>query len=205
VTHPKVLVVGGPPMVGKSSVARQIAARLGYGCMSTDDIGLAIKSVTTAETHPRSHAMDGIDYRDYYAGRSVEQLLDDGMGMHEEMWPGIEAGMRAHADWSFPIVYEGWAMWPERVATLLNDLDEVSAVWLTASDELLEQRVRGAERFYAGASDQEMMIAKYLPRNIKYNRLMMDAVNRLGLQYLEVGLNTSLEETADNCFAMLEK
>jgi len=23
---------------------------------------------------------------------------------------GIEAGTRAHADWSFPIVYEGWAM-----------------------------------------------------------------------------------------------
>ncbi|MBT3994823.1 MAG: hypothetical protein HOF01_03400 [Chloroflexi bacterium] len=115
-SHPKVLVIGGPPMVGKSSVARSIASRLGYGCTSTDDIGLAIKTVTTADTHPRSHAMDGVDYRDYYTTRSVEQLLADGMGMHEEMWPGIEASIRSHADWGLPIVYEGWAMWPERVA-----------------------------------------------------------------------------------------
>ncbi len=64
-THPKVLMYGGPPMVGKSSIARSIAARISCGAFSTDDIGLAIKSVTTADTHPRSHAMDEIDYRDY--------------------------------------------------------------------------------------------------------------------------------------------
>ena len=68
----------------------------------------------------------------------------------------------------------------------MGEIDSVSVVWLAASDELLEERVRGVERFYAYASDQEMMIAKYLPRNIEYNRLMMEAIKRLGLQYLEV-------------------
>jgi 2-phosphoglycerate kinase len=190
-------------MVGKSTIARKIAARLEYGCISTDDVGLAIKTVTTAETHPRSHSMDGIDYREYYINRSVEELLVDGMGMHEEMWPGIEASIRAHADWSFPVIYEGWALWPERVADLLDELDNVSAVWLTASDDFLEVRVRSTERFYTGASDQEMMIQKYLPRNIEYNRLMMEAVNRLDLEWVKVDSNKSLEDIADQCFAQL--
>lgn len=198
---PKVLIIGGPPMIGKSSVARLIASELGYGCISTDDIGLAIKSVTTTETHPRSHAMDGIDYRDYYVEKSVDELLADGMGMHDEMWPGIEAGIRAHADWSFPVVYEGWAMWPERVAAL--NLDNVASVWLTANEEILESRVRGAERFYAGASDAEMLIQKVLPRNIEYNRRMMEAVQRLGLNSVEVVQGASPAVIADRCLMRL--
>jgi hypothetical protein len=65
--------------------------------------------------------------------------------------------------------------------------------------------VRGAERFYKGASDQELMIQKYLPRNIEYNHLMMNAVNRLGLQYVEIDSSKSLEEIANRCFAILDK
>ncbi|MDP6055447.1 MAG: hypothetical protein QGF24_01480 [Dehalococcoidia bacterium] len=87
----------------------------------------------------------------------------------------------------------------------MGEIDRVSVVWLAASDELLEERVRGVERFYAYASDQEMMIAKYLPRNIEYNRLMMEAIKRLGLQYLEVVSLHSPEHTANDCFAMLER
>jgi 2-phosphoglycerate kinase len=202
-THPKVLILGGPPMIGKSSVARIIASRLGYGCVSTDDIGLAMKSVTNAQTHPHLHAMDGIDYREYYITRSADDLLTECMGTHEEMWTGVEAVIRAHADWSFPIVFEGWAMWPERVAGLLAELDNVAAVWLTAYDELLEARVRGAERFYKGASDQEMMIQKFLPRNIDYNLRMMNPVGRLGLAVVEVTANRSTEQLAAECLQLL--
>lgn len=200
---PKVIVIGGPPMIGKSSVARVIASRLGYGCISTDDIGLAIRSVTNAETHPRSHAMDGIDYREYYLAGLVDDLLADAMGMHEEMWPGIEAGIRVHASWGFPIVYEGWAMWPERVAGLMQELGNVGAVWLTASDDLLEARVRAAERFYKGASDDAALIQKFLPRNIEYNRRMMGAVERLGLESVMVTQESTTQQLADECLAVL--
>ena len=200
---PKVIVIGGPPMVGKSSAARVIASRLGYGCVSTDDIGLAIRSVTTAKTHPRSHAMDGIDYNEYYITRSVDDLLADAMGMHEEMWPGIEASIRAHDSWSFPIVFEGWAMWPEQVAKLSQELDNISGVWLAASNELLESRVRGAERFYARASDEEALIHKFRPRNIEYSKRMMDAIDRLGLESVMVTTENSTERLADQCMAVL--
>ncbi len=190
-------------MVGKSSVARVIASRLGYGCISTDDIGLAIKSVTTSQTHPRSHAMDGIDYREYYITRSADDLLADAMGMHGEMWPGIEASIRAHASWSFPIVFEGWAMWPERVAHLCRELENVGSVWLTAADDLLEARVRAAGRFYAGASDEEALVKKFLPRNIEYNRRMMAAVERLGLESVVVAKESTTAQLADQCLALL--
>ena len=190
-------------MIGKSSVARLLASRLTYGCISTDDIGLAIKSTTTAETHPRLHAMDGIDYREYYIERSAEEILNDGMATHEEMWPAIEAVIRTHADWSYPVVFEGWAMWPERVVKLQTELDSVEALWLTADDNLLEARVRATERFYAGASDQEAVIQKFVPRNVEYNRLMMTAVEQLGLQSVKVGSHDSIEQITNRCAELL--
>jgi len=95
--HPKVLILDGPLMIGKLSVARLLASRLTYGCISTDDIGLTIKSSTTSETHPRLHSMDDIDYREYYIEHSAEEILAEGMDAHEEMWPGIEAIIKTHA------------------------------------------------------------------------------------------------------------
>ena len=201
---PKVIIIGGPPMVGKSTVARNIASRLEYGCISTDDIGLAIKTVTTADTHPRSHSMDGVDYREYYKQRTVNELLADGMGMHDEMWPGIEASIRAHADWSFPVVYEGWAMWPPNVARLLGEFESIGAVWLTASSDFLEERVRSTERFYRGASDEELLIQRYLPRNIEYNRLMLESIDEYGIESVDVIEFESVDDVVVRCLEILE-
>lgn len=202
--QPKVIIIGGPPMVGKSTVARKIASRLEYGCISTDDIGLAIKNVTTADTHPRSHSMDGVDYREYYQRCTVDELLADGMGMHDEMWPGIEVSIRTHADWSFPVVYEGWAMWPPSVAQLVSELETVRAIWLTASSEFLEERIRSTKRFYQGASDDELLIQLYLPRNIEYNRLMLESIDEYGLEAVDVTDYDSIDDVVTRCFEILE-
>ena len=61
--YPKVVYLGGVPMVGKTTVARILACRLCYSSISTDDIGIAIGSVTMTDRHP-------IDYREYYIANS---------------------------------------------------------------------------------------------------------------------------------------
>jgi len=50
-----------------------------------------------------------------------------------------------------------------------------------------------------------MLIQKYLPRNIEYNRRMVCEVNRLGLEQIDVDSTKSLKEVANECFAILEK
>ena len=37
--QPSVILIGGPPMIGKTTIARRLPARLDYGTMSTDDLG----------------------------------------------------------------------------------------------------------------------------------------------------------------------
>ena len=69
---PKVIVIGGAPIVGKSAAPRRLAVRLEYGCISTDDPNQAIRAATSRESHPAFHAMDGLDYREYYISYSVD-------------------------------------------------------------------------------------------------------------------------------------
>lgn len=71
------ILIGGPPMIGKTTIARRLAARLDYGTMSTDDLGQCIRDVTTPDSHPNLHLMSGIDHREYYVSRSTERLIRD--------------------------------------------------------------------------------------------------------------------------------
>ena len=49
-SYPRVILIGGAPMSGKTAVAHMLAATLGYGCLSTDDLGAAIRAVTTKDS-----------------------------------------------------------------------------------------------------------------------------------------------------------
>lgn len=44
----KVILIGGSPMSGKTTLAMTLAARFGYACMSTDDIGEIVSTVADA-------------------------------------------------------------------------------------------------------------------------------------------------------------
>jgi hypothetical protein len=43
-----------------------LAERLGYDTVGIDDLVAAVRAVTTVASHPKIHAMTGIDYREYY-------------------------------------------------------------------------------------------------------------------------------------------
>ena len=196
----RVVLIGGPPMVGKSTLARSMANRLGFGCISTDDIGLAVRSVSNPKTH-RPHSTE--DYQEYYMTRSVDDLIADAMRTHEEMWPAIEAIVKAHAEWADPLIIEGWALWPGRVAAIGYDC--VRAFWLTADEGFLESQTRAAESFYRGASDEESMIRNFVARNVRYNELMTSAANNLGLGTVRVTAGTSLDDLTEQSIQQLVK
>ena len=77
------ILIGGPSMIGKTTIARRLAARLDYGTMSTDDLGQSIRAVTTPDSHPNLHLMSGIDHREYYVSRSTERLIQDAENQHQ--------------------------------------------------------------------------------------------------------------------------
>ncbi|MBN1579780.1 MAG: hypothetical protein JXA89_03695 [Anaerolineae bacterium] len=192
--YPKVIYLGGAPMLGKTTAARILACRLGYSSVSTDDIGMAVGAVTKKDKDP-------IDYREYYIVNSTETLIQDANKGHERLWPALRTIIQNHEDWGHPLVIEGWALRPSCVHALSGD---VSGVFLLADEALIEKRVR-ASAFSEGASDVELMIARYCQRSFWYNAHFEDEVIRLGLKSLVISDGMRPEEIVGVCMSLLSR
>jgi 2-phosphoglycerate kinase len=55
----EVIVIGGAPFAGKTTLAKQLAAQTGYALVAVDDLGTTVRAVTTPESHPALHPMAG--------------------------------------------------------------------------------------------------------------------------------------------------
>ena len=196
----RVILIGGTSNTGKSTVAQALAAKLGWHYLSTD--GLA--------RHPGrpwrvGQAAVPEHVAEHYLSYTAEELLTDVLRHYERLWPNVKAIITLHAtDRSTePLVMEGSALWPDFVATL--ELDNVGAIWLTGSDDLLRARIYGESRFEQVSGREKRMIQNFLRRTQRYNERMVAAVNRLGLLSVDVEQAPSPEQLSDICLTLLKK
>lgn len=161
---PRVILIGGAPLSGKTTLARAIAQELGYAHIATDDLSTAIRAVTDADSHPALHYLevDG-SFRDYYRRHDPERLLEDALAYHRAAWPAIEAVIRAHAGWGEPAVIEGWGILPDLAKGL--GLDQVASLLLIPEADVYEARCRADVSFWQGAADEEGLITSFARRS----------------------------------------
>lgn len=175
----KVILIGGTSHVGKSTLARDLAARLGWEVISTDSLA----------RHP-GRPWGGLEARphvaEHYRTHDVEQLIGSVLGHYRRLWPMVRdlIETRLNDPSASPLVLEGSALWPEQVADL--GFDGVAAIWLTGSDALFEARIKAESRHHAAAPEQREMIDKFIGRTKRYNDEMMRHVQRLKLRSLDV-------------------
>jgi len=203
VTIPRVVLIGGPPYVGKSTVARCIAARYGYGCIGTDDIAKAAGSVYSALAGKELDPMAGMDWRAYFATTPVDVLLDHDAASRKRIWPAIDRIVRTHATWGDPLVMEGYALWPEQV--MAAGFTATGAVWLSGDDRLLESRIRSNPGFYRGAADEEALIHNFTRRSSRYNERMLASAAECGATVMRVLPGQPANEMADRCVSALTR
>jgi 2-phosphoglycerate kinase len=199
---PRVILVGGAPLSGKTCLAQALASRLEISHVSTDDLSTAIRAVTNAETHPALHHLD-VDgqYRDYYPAHTPERLLEDAVAFHRAAWPAIEAVAIAHATWDRPALIEGWGILPEFVVGLGQE--KMGAVFLVPDEDVFEHRCRGNPDFYEGASDEEGLIQSFSRRSALFSRMLETTAKEHGLPILRTTQQTSLEENLDRALSLL--
>jgi 2-phosphoglycerate kinase len=119
-TESDVIIMGGAPFSGKTTLAKQLAAQRGYALVAIDDLGTAVRAATAPQSHSALHPMAGWDYRAYYVAHSPATLIDHSMREHRALWPAIMAVIDAHLQWAGPVIPEGWQLDPDRVASLTH-------------------------------------------------------------------------------------
>ena len=193
----KVILIGGSPMSGKTTLAMTLAARFDYACMSTDDIGEIISTV--ADVNP----MKGVDYRAYYIRRSILDLVADTSRYHQAIRPAIDRLIETHSTWGTPIIIEGWALYPGLTNT--SDHPNTAAIWLVSDLDVLAQRLADNEAFSQRSADGEQMRANYLQRSIWHNAQISTAVLTAGADYIMVTRNLTADELAQKATELLAK
>ncbi|MGH1543610.1 MAG: isopentenyl transferase family protein [Arenicella sp.] len=189
--YPKVILLGGAPCTGKTTVSMLIASQLNYACLSTDDLLRAITSISTPESRPNLHFMEGWTTQEYYIHHSVDELVHHTIERFKTFSTAIETVIKSHVSRETPIVIEGWGLWPEEIKNL--NLSDVGMVWLVADEILLDKRTRSIKSMYEGASDEQRMIQNYVGRSIWYNSKVIEAVGRLDIPSIKVSDELSAE------------
>ncbi len=176
------LLIGGTSNVGKSTVAAELAARLGFEHRSTDYLARHPgRPWRTADREVPPHVAE------HYSALAVDELISSVLAHYARLWAQIEELVRT-AD---GLVLEGSALWPERVAAL-----DVPAVWLTAGDDVIRDRIHTSGGYATASAGERALMDKFLARSIRFQQLLLADVDRLGLARVAVD-GRSVAEVAD--------
>ena len=191
----RVMLIGGPSNVGKSTLAQALASTLGgWPCTSTDTLG---RHPGRPWGHVRPHVAE------HYLSLTPDELFEAVLRHYASMWPAISSMITAHAcdPSAEPLILEGSAIWPESVVTLR--LAGVGAIWLTASNGFLQERIYKASGFQQAPELVQAISEKFLGRVHRYNERMLQALRHLGLPSVNVEETASLAQFTDKAISLL--
>ena len=97
----------------------------------------------------------------HYLSLSVRELMEDVLHHYKiNVWPQVEAIIAAAStDTSKErVILEGSALWPGFAATL--NVASLAAVWLTASDEVFEQRIRAGSLYRTKSRSERILVER---------------------------------------------
>ncbi|MEU0488753.1 AAA family ATPase [Nocardiopsis sp. NPDC006139] len=191
----RVILIGGTSHTGKSTAARALAERLGFSHATTDHLA----------RHPgRPWRTPGREVpphvAEHYGTLPLDELIDSVLAHYERQWPRVEEIVAEHAVGGGPgLVLEGSALWPARVADLTAP--RTGAVWLTAPDALLRERMYRDSGHAAASAPERRLIDVFLARTLRFQELVRAEVERLHLAELPVDGSRTAGETADAVLA----
>jgi 2-phosphoglycerate kinase len=195
----KVIIIGGSPMIGKTTLAIEIASKYKYSCISTDDIGESLRAVINDKLF---NPMLNTDYKDYYQNKTIDELINDCKIQHEKYHPSILAVINAHLNWGHPIVIEGWNLYPEIIKSIKSE--KICSIWLIASEELLKERLNNNKNFYKDAKNPELLKTNYLNRSLWHNKIIEEQAIQNDMRIIKISKEKSFNSIFKECKKMFQ-
>ena len=109
-----IILIGGAPTVGKSSLAKKLAEESHLPWISTDTIRDLMREVVKKDNYPDLFYFTEQDLNEYLKNKTAQQIVEDQNRESRAVWKGVEAIIRTDYNWDLFIV-EGVAVLPDLI------------------------------------------------------------------------------------------
>ncbi len=140
-----ILLLGGAPAIGKTTVAKEIASKLNIPCLSTDEIRANMRLKKNRDDYPGLFLLDKDTVKDpasFLRTISLEDLISRVSKESEAVWEGVLERINLVRD-NERLIIEGVAILPSKVAALQKSDNRVQTLILTNNNlELIGKTIR---------------------------------------------------------------
>lgn len=130
----KIIMIGGAPTTGKSTMAGLVARHFNIPWISTDQLRNVMRNVTNRERHPKLFNPEGYTGERFLTEFSKEEIVNMEFQQGEAAWPGVKSFIDDDYTWKDGFVVEGVNILPHLVSKDFGNNKEVQAVFLVDED-----------------------------------------------------------------------
>lgn len=183
----RIILIGGMPTVGKSTIAAQVAKHVNLPWLSTDQIRTLIMTPAHKEEYPLLFNTDGHTAESYLTTYPAEQIATQELMQSDEIWPTIQYFIDHDWVWRDGFVLEGINITPFLVQKTYGETNSVSAVFLSDRDSSRTKQVifsRGL--FGPPAETPDALKEKELEWTLLFDKEIRHQAEKTGLPLVEI-------------------
>lgn len=134
----KIILIGGAPTTGKSTIAKKLAQHLELPWISTDQLRAVVKPYAYKNEYPELLHSENLTAEQFLSKYTPQEVCDKEFAQARDVWPGIKA-LLAHDAWSDGCVIEGVNIVPKLMVEDYPNKEHVTSLFLL---DLNEERMR---------------------------------------------------------------
>lgn len=199
----KVILIGGSPATGKSTLAKKLSKKFNCPWISADFIRSWMKTMVSKEEYPNLFKFTNTTAEEHYKKYSIQDTINFEDLRDREVFNGVKKFILKNDEWDLFII-EGISLHPKFISELKNKKLEIYPIFLIDNNKDRIREILFTRGMWGDADTYEDWVKeieqKYL---IEINSRIMNDCKTLGLNYFEIKNNR--QDTIDEIVSHLSK
>jgi 2-phosphoglycerate kinase len=130
----QIILIGGMPTAGKSTMAENLSAHLNLPWISTDQVGIIMRAVATRGEHPKLFTWEDYGGAEFLNKFTADEIAGRELAKAEANWLGVRKLIKEDYTWNNGFVIEGCDILPHLVARDFSDSNNIRVVFIADTD-----------------------------------------------------------------------
>jgi 2-phosphoglycerate kinase len=188
----QIILIGGAPTTGKSTVAKLLSKHLDIPWISTDQIRQILKSVAHVEDYPNLLSIENYTAEKFHTEYSPEQIAEIEFALGEETWIGVKKFIEDAYPWTDSYIIEGVAILPHLVSHDFKENLEIKPIFLIDENaDRIRDVVFNRGLWSSAKSYSDELKEKEVEWVQLFSHKIKNEANKYGYPLIEVSKNDS--------------